>query len=94
MNITTHPCPHCSSPMPYLPRYPMAVCSSCVERAVDKNGRHLAFYNTSIFGGFEAMYSDTGDVHPSHECFIDGVRCWADEARMGGIVVIIDNRDQ
>jgi hypothetical protein len=38
-------------------------------------------------GGFVAQYQDTGEERHSHVCFIDGIKCWADEARFGGIVV-------
>jgi hypothetical protein len=38
-------------------------------------------------GGFEAKYADDGSDYPSHECNIDGVRCHADEAYFGGIVI-------
>jgi hypothetical protein len=29
----------------------------------------------------------TGEERAGHECWIDGVRCWAGEVRLGGIVV-------
>lgn len=38
-------------------------------------------------GGFEAIATDTKEKHPSHICYIEGVECWADEARFGGIVI-------
>ena len=38
-------------------------------------------------GGFAAIVADTKAEHPSHICYIEGVECWADEARFGGIVV-------
>lgn len=69
------------------PRYPRRVCRACVERACDEEGRLLRFYNTSLSGGFVARYADSGEDRESHVCFIDDVRCWADEAHMGGIVV-------
>jgi hypothetical protein len=68
-------------------RYPTAVCAACVERAVDEHGRALRFYNQSLSGGFQAVCADTGEERASHECWIDGIRCWADEAHLGGIVV-------
>jgi hypothetical protein len=36
-------------------------------------------------GGFAAKYADTGEEYPSHVCFIEGAKCYADEARLGGI---------
>jgi hypothetical protein len=38
-------------------------------------------------GGFIAQYADTGESYPSHECYVDGVRCHADEGHFGGIVI-------
>lgn len=38
-------------------------------------------------GGFEAIVADTKEEYPSHICYIEGVECWADEARFGGIVI-------
>jgi hypothetical protein len=37
--------------------------------------------------GCAAEYADTGEEYPSRECFIDGLRCEAEEARFGGIVI-------
>ncbi|RLC61216.1 MAG: hypothetical protein DRI48_10995 [Chloroflexi bacterium] len=47
----------------------------------------LRFYNVSLSGGFAARYADSGRERHSHVCYIDGVRCRADEAHLGGIVV-------
>lgn len=80
-------CPICGERIKVNPRYPRQVCATCVERACDEDGRLLWFYNTSLSGGFLARYVDSGEDRDSHVCFIDGVRCRADEARMGGIVV-------
>ena len=33
---------------------------------------------------------DTGDSYDSHDCWIDGVACRADEARFGGIVIEVN----
>jgi O-acetyl-ADP-ribose deacetylase (regulator of RNase III) len=40
-----------------------------------------------VSGGFRAWYADDELPYGSNECFIDGIRCRADEAHMGGIVV-------
>jgi len=81
------PCPLCESPRPHSPRYPDNLCADCVGRAVDETGRPLTFINLTLTGGFGAAYADTGERRDSHVCFIDGVRCWADEAYFGGVVV-------
>ena len=86
------PCPVCGEPRPHSPRYPDAVCAACVERAVDADGRPLAFHNATLTGGFAAAYRDTREPAPTPDdemtCWIDGVRCRAREAYFGGIVVL------
>jgi hypothetical protein len=56
-------------------------------RAADEDGRSLSFSNVSLSGGFAALYRDTREERTSHICYIDGVKCRADEARSGGIVI-------
>jgi hypothetical protein len=82
-----HPCPICSAPNPHQARYPNSVCFDCYDKACDSQGRKLNFFNLSMSGGFVAVIADTDEIYPSHICFIDGVACWADEARFGGIVI-------
>ncbi len=80
-------CPICSLPVPVSERYPRYVCGKCFVKAVDENGRSLSFSNVSFSGGFAARYADTREERDSHECYIDGIKCRADEAHMGGIVI-------
>jgi hypothetical protein len=80
-------CPICQVPVPPSPRYPRYVCYDCYIRAVDEEGRSLSFSNVSFSGGFRAIYGDTREERDSHICYIDGIRCWANEAHMGGIVI-------
>ena len=84
-------CPICGLAGEFSPRYPRYVCVDCARRAADENGRALTFSNVALSGGFEARYADNNEVRDSHICYVDGIRCIADEARMGGIVVSIDN---
>jgi hypothetical protein len=69
------------------------VCGACVQRACDEEGRPLCFYNVSLSGGFVARYADSGADRESHACYINGVRCRADEGHMGGIVVQVATED-
>ena len=82
-------CPICDTTTKTLPRYPRRVCGTCAAKASDGSGRTLEFFNTSFGGGFIAYYADSNqtEIYPSHRCFIDGIRCYADEARFGGIVI-------
>jgi hypothetical protein len=87
-------CPICGKVGPFDPRYPRCICTECASRATDEKGRGLMFTNESVSGGFIAMYRDTGETSDSHICYVDGLRCWADEAHMGGTVVSIYDREQ
>jgi hypothetical protein len=91
MAVTLVLCPICGEQQPAVPRYPDYLCRSCVARASTADGRRLVLVNTSLSGGFAARYADTEElceeVTITHVVYIDGVRCWADEARLGGIVV-------
>jgi len=49
----------------------------------------LGFSNEGLSGEYVAEYADTGEVYEGHECFIDGVRCLASEAKFGGIVITV-----
>lgn len=91
-----HPCPICSTPVRHFTRYPRAVCNNCYGKACNAQGRKLSFFNTSISGGFEAIVTETKEKYQSHTCYINGVKCWADEARFGGIVIqtTIDDSNQ
>ncbi|MCA9592974.1 MAG: hypothetical protein KC776_06670 [Myxococcales bacterium] len=81
------PCPICREPRPGSPRYPDHVCADCVRRAVNQNGHALRFENAGPFGGLVAVVIDTNERTHDQGCTIDGVRCRAEEARFGGIVV-------
>lgn len=84
-------CPICGTEQPALPRYPDYLCRDCVSRATTEDGRRLVLVNTSPAGGFAARYADDGElceeVTVTHVVYVDGVRCRADEGRLGGIVV-------
>ena len=82
-----HNCPICDTELPVLERYPAYICEQCCARAADKDGRKLQFWNTGFSGGYEAGYADTKEKYPSHDCYIDGIACYANEARFGGIVI-------
>jgi hypothetical protein len=78
-------CPICGVIQRANPRYPRYLCRECADQAVDETGRRLHF--TSLGCGFQASYADTDELRDSHVCFVRGVRCWADEAHFGGIVI-------
>jgi hypothetical protein len=83
----TQYCPICSKPVEPSQRYPHYVCGQCTRTASSKDGRDLKFYTESYSGGFSVKYSDTGETYLSHDCYINDVKCYADEAYFGGIVI-------
>lgn len=91
MSLDVVTCPVCGAEQPAVPRYPDYLCRGCVSRAATREGRTLRLYNTSLTGGFVAKYADDDELAEeesvTHIVYVDGVRCWADEARFGGIVV-------
>ena len=80
-------CPVCAQGVRPNMRYPAYLCHDCSKSAVSPDGRPLEFFNLSLSGGYGARYADTGEPYPSHECLVAGIRCHADEARFGGIVI-------
>ena len=92
MNKLEHKCPICQVELRKNPRYPNYICIDCSNKASDISGRRLAFFNLSFSGGYGVSYLDTDEKYDSHICYIENVKCYADEARFGGIVIekIID----
>jgi len=89
-----HPCLICSTPVPYWIRYPTAICDRCFAKACDAQGRKLSFYNVSMSGGFKAVVDETQEESEDHARYIEGVKCWADEARFGGIIIELYGRPE
>jgi len=85
-----HKCPICDNTKEYSERYPNSVCNDCVSKALDKDGNVVKFYNTEMFGyGFMSIhYINNKKINrEDHECYIDNIKCFAEEARFGGIVI-------
>lgn len=91
-------CSICRKEVSYSPRYPRQVCLDCQQRAKSADNRPLSFGLLTLTGGFSARYADTNEIYDSHLCYIDGFKCRADEAYMGGIVIqpvfATDKKDQ
>lgn len=60
----------------------------CAEAAVDRSGRPLHFFNEGLSGGICGVYRDNGEPTPDTTCYIHGVACIAQEAHLGGIVIL------
>jgi hypothetical protein len=56
--------------------------------ATDKSGKGVAFYNITGDGhGCQGRYQESGKLYRGNVCFVRGVKCYAEEAYMGGIVI-------
>ncbi len=83
-------CPICNVQLGFFsPRYPKAICEKCSENLKDSDGFNVTHYNTGISGGFKSVHDINGTnvEKDDHICFCNGVKCYADEARFGGIVI-------
>jgi hypothetical protein len=80
-------CPICHKSVPRFERYPHYLCLECASRAKSEDGRLLKFSNIDMSGGFVAQYADNEESYSSHECYVDGIPCYADEGHFGGIVI-------
>lgn len=80
-------CPICRTKVSPSSRHPRYVCPACVALAQSHDGRRVEFSNATIFGGLAGRYLDNGERYARAQCFIEGVRCEAGEARFGGVVI-------
>ena len=63
------------------------MCAAIVQQEPQtEKGAHWLL-NVDATGGYRAVYVDTGEVYDSHICYIDGIECYADEVKFGGIVI-------
>jgi hypothetical protein len=89
--METGQCPICCELIQRLERYPKTVCKDCVEKAVDSRGLRVRF-QTGLSGfGFESHHTTKTtktSIKNEHTCYIDGKKCYADESRFGGGIVV------
>lgn len=83
-------CPVCNAIVKSSDRYPNYICMDCVDKAKTSEGFSVQYKNKDIGGGFVAIIDKNGMKEKSnnHICFIDSIKCYADETKFGGIVVI------
>lgn len=82
-------CPVCKKEIELCARHPNYICRECLRTypKLNDHGEEVTFYNVSWTGGFICKNVKTGEINEEHICYINGVRCWADEYRFGGIVI-------
>lgn len=81
-------CGICSRFVSANPRYPNYVCYNCQDESppVNSNNQRVEFGNIDASGGFKSVVN--GVSGQDHICYIKDVRCYANEGRFGGIVII------
>ena len=86
--MTSQVCPICKNPVSGNPRYPNYVCLKCQHDygVKNKEGLPIEFFNVDFTGGFMSIVN--GVKGEEHECYINNVKCYANEARFGGIVIV------
>jgi hypothetical protein len=80
-------CPVCGREVKPNLRYPRYVCPPCIKRSTALGGEKIEFFQAGALGLLAGRYSATGEEYMSADCFIDDMRCTADVARFGGIVI-------
>jgi len=87
------PCPICGEQRLFFARYPNALCNSCgySKELVDSDGNPVEFTVRYDGCGIISLHNENGTIVERDEpiCFLNGVECYAAEARFGGIAVQI-----
>lgn len=79
-------CPICNQLRYTTQRYPNKICNNCSKLCVTKEGKLIQFFNIDNSGGFVSIV-DNKERGEIHECYVNNIKCYADEARFGGIVI-------
>jgi hypothetical protein len=84
-------CPVCNKVVVVNPRYPLYVCEDCINKydTLDINDNPILFQNASMSGGIRALRIIDGKQEEiySYECYVNKIKCIAQEHRFGGIVI-------
>lgn len=87
LEVSTQVCPVCGNKVIDNPRYPTYVCSTCMANAENEQQQKVQFFNEDMGVGCIGFIRGTQIPYESNICFINGVKCIAQEAYMGGIVI-------
>jgi hypothetical protein len=80
-------CPICKKDHETFIRYKNCICNECLNNygTKDENGNEKLFSNIDMFGGI--MATSNGKEINDYSCFVNKIKCYATEARFGGIVI-------
>ena len=98
--LEIYKCPICLETLTHFSsRYPKAICGKCAYSNIkDNDGNLVSFHNIDISGGFISKHTINNNYNNNiivekkeHECWVNNgkrdIKCYADEARFGGIVI-------
>jgi len=85
----TQECPSCKKHIKICHRHPKYICRECLQTYpfLNEKGQEVIFSNIDWTGGFVSRVKGSDICEADHICFINGIKCWADEFRFGGIVI-------
>ena len=88
--MENHECPICNQTHKTLARYKQSICETCLNfyGTKDINGTKKEFYNIDIWGGIKCLMNEK--EIDDFSCYVNRVKCHAQEARFGGIVILHD----
>ena len=90
-DILEHKCPICNDILEcYSERYPKIICIKCANSEItDDYGNIVSFSNVDFTGGFVSSHNINNTLvqKSEHICWINNVKCYANEHRYGGIVI-------
>ena len=89
MEEENQPCGICKEDTIKCLQHPKYVCRKCLRiyPILNEKGLEVEFYNVSWIGGFTCKIKETNETSKEHICYINNVKCWADEYRYGGIMI-------
>ena len=84
-------CSLCNEKCDGFSRYKNMVCNDCINKynCKDINGNVVTYCNQDISGGFISKHNENGLIikKQDHICWINNIKCYACEARFGGIII-------
>lgn len=88
-NESSQTCPLCAASVDLCQRYPNYVCDGCIDThgVVTEDNKKITFANIDYTGGFKSKIEGDIEFGNVHACYINSHKCYADEARFGGIVI-------
>lgn len=91
--IVRQHCPTCNRYVKMSTRYPNYACAKCQEQAINENGDKVQYFNTTDDGhGCQGMIRETKELTHSNICFIKSIKFKVDQAYLGGVVFLPDQK--